>query len=406
VATRLVATSAEYSVGDDDAGDEMLRPADIRVAVGEIFELCGGDPFMAVSALFESSHALPPEGRGKLAVEMARAGIPAARSATVLLLLDADPAVRRTVAGALDGVAASLTPTDVRRLIAMRNWRPEKERAQVDAVIRKARTVGTACAQWDAGSIDTAVATSIDGSGAQVLLLVSPAGGKKMRASSVLMKGGIADAWSTEPGSRREIETGLAAVRTDAPTLPVSRPYLDQVVAHNLALTTERGDVPPLGLLQVAESIGGADWQPARLDVGKALAGLIAEVPKAMREPAALASVLRDSGEPADVKEVALSWYEDDPEVAQAIKGAHGRRARLASYLLQTVIGRRRDKWAETILHTALWMREAPAEAGLRWRELALVAKALSEGQDMNEIGLMRDVAMRTITALRDMGRG
>jgi hypothetical protein len=400
----LVAASVEYSGGEHD-GDDAPFPADIGVAVGEIFEACGGDPFMAVNALFETSHAMPPEARGLLAGELARAGISAARSATVLLLLDADPAVRRTVAGVLGEVAASLDPADVRRLIAMRNWRPESERAQVDAIVRKARAAGTACAQWEAGSIDTAIATGIDGSRAQVLLLVSPAGGKKMRASSILTKGGIADAWSTEPGSHREIEAGLAGVRQDAPTLPVSRPYLDRTVAHHLALTTENGDVPPLGLLQVAETAGGAEWQPARLDFRKALAGLIAEVPKKMREPAALAPVLRDSGEPDGVKEVALSWYEDDPEVAQAIKGAHGRREKLASYLLQTVVGRRRDRWAEIVLHTALWMREAPPEAGLCWRELALVAKALSDGRDMNEIGLMRDIALRTIQVMKDTGQ-
>jgi hypothetical protein len=396
----FVAASIEHGVDD---GDDELLPADIRVAVGEIFEACG-DPFMAVSALFESSHALPAEGRGALAEEMARAEVPAARSATVLLLLDADQAVRHTVANALGQVAASLSPADVRRMIAMRNWRPESERVQVDALIRKARTAGIACAQSEPGSIATAIATSIDGSRAQVFMLVSPAGGRKMRASSVLTKGGIADAWSTEPGSHREIETGLASMRKDVPTLPVSRTYVDRAMAHNLALMTERGDVPPLGLLQVAETIGGVDWQPARLNVSKTLAGLIADVPKEMREPAALTSVLRTSGEPADVREISLSWYEDDPEVAQAIKGVRGRRAKLASYLLQTVIGRRRDRWTEIVLHTALWMREAPAEAGLSWRELALVAQALREGRDMNEIGLMRDVAMRTITVLRSAG--
>jgi hypothetical protein len=34
----------------------------------------------------------------------------------------------------------------------MRNWRPENERAGVDAIIRKARAVGIGCAQWTAGS--------------------------------------------------------------------------------------------------------------------------------------------------------------------------------------------------------------------------------------------------------------
>jgi hypothetical protein len=51
----------------------------------------------------------------------------------------------------------------VRRLIAIRNWRPESERNEVDAIIRKARESGIACAQWEAGSIETLLATSIDG---------------------------------------------------------------------------------------------------------------------------------------------------------------------------------------------------------------------------------------------------
>jgi hypothetical protein len=50
-------------------------------------------------------------------------------------------------------------------------------------------------------------------------------------------------------------------------------------------------------------------------------------------------------------------------------------------------------------------MREAPPEANLCWRELAIVAKALVDGRDVTEIGLMRDVALRTIAVLSDAGR-
>lgn len=50
-------------------------------------------------------------------------------------------------------------------------------------------------------------------------------------------------------------------------------------------------------LAEVAETIGGANWQPAHKAFGEALAGLIAEVPKAMCAPATLASVLRKSNE-------------------------------------------------------------------------------------------------------------
>jgi hypothetical protein len=193
----------------------------------------------------------------------------------------------------------------------------------------------------------------------------------------------------------------------DTPTIAVSRSYLDRTVAHQLALSIEKREAPPFGLLQVAETIGGADWQPARMAFGETLAGLIAEVPKAMREPAALASVLRKSDDLTDLGVVAQSWFEDDPQIAQAVERARGRdRAKLADYLLQTVIARHRDRWAEIVLRTALWMLEAPEVANLCWRELAIVAKALADGWDLTEIGLMRDIALRTIAVLGDTGRG
>jgi hypothetical protein len=65
----------------------------------------------------------------------------------------------------------------------------------------------------------------------------------------------------------------------------------------------------------------------------------------------------------------------------------------------------RRGKRAEIVLRTALWMHEAPEAADLCWRELAIVAKALADGRDMTKIGLMRDIALRTIAVLGDAGR-
>ena len=402
VSPELAAASAKHPVDQDEDGS---LPTDIRAALTGILEACDGDPFIAAASLMESGHALPPEARGALAGAMALAGSPEARSVAVLFLLDPKSAVRRAVAGALGQVATSLTPADLRRLIAMRNWRPENERAEVDAIIRKARASSIVCAQWAAGTIETIIATCIDGATTQGFLLLSPAG-RKWRISSILTKGGISDAWSGEPESRRRMEASFASAGMQAPTLSVSRPYLDRAVGHYLALSTEKGEAPPLGLLQVAETIGGADWQPARMPFGETLAELIAEVPSPMCEPAALASVLRKSGDLAALEAIAQSWFEDDPQSAQAVESGRGRgRAKLATYLLQSVIARHRDRWAEVVLRTALWMREAPPEADLCWREFAIVAKALADGRDMAEIGLMRDIALRTIAVLGDAAR-
>jgi hypothetical protein len=168
----------------------------------------------------------------------------------------------------------------------------------------------------------------------------------------------------------------------------------------------ERGVAAPLGLLQVAETLGGVDWQPARMDFGETLARLIAEIPEAMRGGTAVETVLRKSGELADLEAVAQSWFEDGPDIVQAIAGVRGRNgAKVVTYLLQSVIARHRDKWGDLLLRTALWMREAPLELNLCWRELAIVAKALADGRDMAEIGLVHDIAQRTLAMFASDGR-
>jgi hypothetical protein len=188
--------------------------------------------------------------------------------------------------------------------------------------------------------------------------------------------------------------------------LEVSRAYLDRMVAHHLALGLGKGQVPAPGLLKVAETIGGGDWQPAPLSIDEAISGLIADAPKELRKPAAIATTLRRSHELADLQVVAQSWFEDDPQIAQAVERTGGRqRQKLAEYLLHTFIARHRDRWTDIVGRTALWMRAASSPSRLCWPELAIVAKALAEGHDMTEIGLMRDIALRTIAALRDPRR-
>ena len=191
-----------------------------------------------------------------------------------------------------------------------------------------------------------------------------------------------------------------------APMLSVSRSYLDSALRTTWPSASRKGKPPPLGLLQVAETLGGADWQPARMDFGDTLARLIGELPEAMSGEKAVESVLRKSGELAGLEALTQSWFEDSPDIAQVIAGARGRdRAKLAAYLLQSVIARHRDKWAALFLRTALWMREAPPELDLCWRELSIVAKALADKRDMSEIGLMRDIAQRTVAVLADNAR-
>ncbi|WP_194472705.1 hypothetical protein [Bradyrhizobium sp. CCBAU 51753] len=379
-------------------------PADVGDALQGLLQACDGDPFALVGSLAEFGHAMPEQARGALGSGLAIGALAETRPAAVLFLLDSSPVVRRAVAGALSQVAASLSAVDLRRLVTMRNWRPEGERAELDTIIRSARTAGVTCAQWEAGAAQEILATAIDGAATQSFLLVSPAGRKK-RVSSILTKGHVADAWSGEPETKRQIEVAIAAASMDLPMRTVSRSYLDRMLSHALSLTTDRGGAAPLGLLQVAETIGGADWQPARIDFRAALSELTADLPKMAHHPKAVAEVLRYRGGFAGLDVIEQSWFEDDPELLELVTpGQRRERAKLVSYLLQSFIARRRDQWAELLLRTALWMREAPAEAKLAWPELTIIARAIADGADLSEIGLMRDVAERTIAVLAGDG--
>jgi hypothetical protein len=346
---------------------------------------------------------MPAEAKGGLAVGLAAAERPEARSAAVLFLLDASADVRRATAATLSEVAGPLSPVDLRRLIAMRNWRPESERADLDAIIHKVRAAGIACAPWEKGATDTLRASPVDGSVAQAFLLTSSAGRGKKRISSVLTKNGIADAWSAEPEAQREIERAIGASGVDVPMPDVSRGYLDRMVSHHLALAIANGETPAAGLLQVAETIGGADWQPALIDFREELAGLIADLPDDVLDPEDVDIALADSDTLFDLDGIEESWFEDDADVARTVAdGADGDDEALVTSLLHGVLDQRRDKWAELFVRTALWMREAPDTEYPSWIDLTVVARAVWEGRDLADIGLMRNIAERTVDVLAD----
>src|SRR5438046_18628 len=138
----------------------------------------------------------------------------------------------------------------------------------------------------------------------------------------------------------------VVASRRHSPTLawtlrclPYPGPISTVSCRTNWRSAWRGGIPPPLGLLQVAETLGGVDWQPARMDFGETLARLIAEIPEAMRGGTAVETALRKSGELVDLEAVAQSWFEDGPDIAQAIAGARARnRAKVATYRLQSAI--------------------------------------------------------------------
>ncbi|WP_257167312.1 hypothetical protein [Bradyrhizobium sp. SRS-191] len=394
-------TAASAELGDED--DEDGLPEDIVSVLDDILEACGGDPFQVVTAFAEGAHLMPDDAKIALAIHLAENEQPEARAAAVLFLQNGSAAVRKAAAAALVEQASTLSPVDLRRVIAMRNWRPERERTEIDAIIQKVRAAGVACAPWAKGAVDKLKSSATDGAGTQLLLALSPADRKSQRIATIFTRDGLSEAMVSDPQPLQDVKEIMAGLAAHGPLLDVSRSFVDRMIGHHLGLTVRRGEVPPAGLLQVAETIGGAEWQPAAIDVRELLNELIADLPDDLRAPEEIAMALADSGDLAELDGIEDSWFEDDAELEQKVKSAsHRAREKLPAKLLQDdgAIGAQRARWAELFAMTALWMREGPRDDWAAWAELTVIARAVLDGHDLAEIGLMRNIAERTVACL------
>jgi hypothetical protein len=389
----LIAAIGRHS---GDASRHDAAP-DLASALEEMATQCGGAPFALANLLTETGHAMPIEARAMMATVLAAFPNPAVREAAILLLLDPEPAVRAAAMRELQSKVSGLTPPSLRRLITMRNWLPEVQRGGVDALIRAARAKGIECAPWREAATEVVLASAIDGSGAQGFLIVTKAGRRK-RLSSALLKIGVSDAWAGPPETKASLQDAIEQAGSQTAMVSVSRTYLDRVIRNRLAQGLAAGLLPPTGLLQVAEAIGGADWQPEATEWRDALGPLLADLPPTMLEPEAVRSILADSDAWGYVDGIAESWFEDDQEVAPVVaRILRQKRQSALRRILTEVIAPRRDKWAERFVGTAHWLREAPGDAELPWREFAILANALTRGDNLARIPLMRGIAERTM---------
>ena len=371
-------------------------------------------PFEVMEAMSETAAVTPPALRCFMAHELALSPHAIMRDAVPLMLLDADAEVRRAAALALDQIAVpeTLSPVSLRRAIALRNWIPEADRAPLDQAIRKARVKGVQPAQWEQAAELAQRASAIDGSGAQSMLFASRTGRSGLFAGLLLKQGfGIRDAWCNRDMPRREIASMVAEVQRKVVVPEVERSYIDIAVQHGIALGVAANNLPDPALLEIAEAVNGTDWKDRRIDPDAETERLFAELPAAQRNAGAVtASLQRCAGW---MRNDALwdSWFEDDAEVRQAIAAARQLDVTAAAQgLLEDVLDRRRNEWAERFVLTALWAQAVkagqppPLGSGSRaatWRDLVVLAHEVLSARPLCEIPVMAEIAERTVIAAR-----
>jgi hypothetical protein len=259
-----IAASEELTALAAQQAEEFLpenSSSNLAAASAALVEECQGDPFRIARVLGETGHAVPVRARAQTAAVLAGAPEAPLRETAALLLLDPEPTVRRAAITALQNAVAKISPTSLRRLIAMRNWCPANERPGLDAIIRAARAKGIECASSPTNATELILASGIDGSGGQGFLIVSR-DGQEMLMSTVLLKGIIFHAEVSPPQSATEIQDSIVRAAAKTAMIRVSRGYFDRSMGDGLAQGVRTEALPPAAFLQVAETTGGTDWQP------------------------------------------------------------------------------------------------------------------------------------------------
>ena len=339
-------------VGNANAHNFNPMDADLSGFVTDLVKQTNGDPFALHSVLGENSEGMPTDYRAVMASTLLFSEEPAAAEASIGWLLDPVAAVRQALARALEDGARKdrVTPTMLRRMIAMRNWLPQDSRAALDACIVTARRKGVQPAHWDDVEVRKLVGTGVDGSGAIGVLAHCRNRRKNVLGSLVLKLGiGVRDAWAQEGVKTKEIEQAFLEMSLmDQFALPAE--FIRVAAGHILALGHQAGSMPPFGLLQFLEAVSLSSVQPELMSS----TSLLEMIPDGRAIAAGpFEKLLARGAYLADEYAFLDSWFEVGDEVDAALTGNRAARQKREALIMEKVVEPRREWWAQSAAWTA-----------------------------------------------------
>jgi hypothetical protein len=402
--------SAKLGLGEDlhavmaemmesDAVAAQPEQADIDRTLTQMARHCNGDIFMLQAQLAEHTATFPDTHRAGIVAALLGATEPSLREAAIGWLLDAGATTRRDTASLLQQAATAghVSPTMLRRLIAMRNWLPEEDRPAVDAVIRTCRLKGVDCAPLAAAVVRDVAATGIDGSGAQSIFILVKDGRRQAAAALLLKQGiGVRDAWVNAGLTKAEADAFLFQVESQADCYDSNVDHVRLALGHALAVTRESGLLPPFALVDVVERAGLAAVNPDAVSTDSLVARLVADIPAEDNTPERIAEALAVSADLEDDFPFMDSWFEEDGAIDTLLAGKRLSNARRIALVMETVLPARRARWAELLAWTALTLRQAETTAEA-WMDFALLSRELLGNRPLTEIPLMTAIAEMTV---------
>src|SRR5216684_4134911 len=381
-------------VGAANAGAN--GPADLFGFVADRVKQVNGDAFALFSCMEESSVGVPDKNRAAMATALLFSGEVTAVEASIGWLLDPASSVRQVTASALEDAArkGKVTPTMLRRMIAMRNWLPEDSRSALDAAIATARRKGVPPAQWDEVEVRQLITTGVDGSGAIGVLAHCRNKRKNVLGSLVLKHSvGVRDAWAQEGMTQKELDHAFVDAAVVG-QFTIAPDFLPTAVGHFLALSHQTGAMPPFGLVRFLEAVGVSSVQPRLISPASLLETI--EEGRAIGADA-FEHLLADGFELAADYVFIDSWFEAGDEVDAVLMRNRQARNKRESLTIERVLEPRRERWTQVTAWAAYILYRAGNDE--RWQEFYAMASAMVQGRALREISLMYTVAAQTVAA-------
>ncbi|WP_295453649.1 hypothetical protein, partial [uncultured Thiodictyon sp.] len=290
---------------------------------------------------------------------------PIGKELAMLLLLQPDVRVRRTLAERFrsGGGVARLTQRGLRRLIGLRNWLPADERPAVDELIKVVRRAGVVSAPLPQVQPAAFYASPFDGWGGYRLWAFVK-DGQHHRMGAVLIRQGLGVveiSWQnglTKDAMDEEVRNLIA----DS-AIAVDPDFVPRAIAHFIAVGLDQGYPPPPHLLELNELVGGDYWKPAAVDPAAAIAALTATDPAAFT-PERVAAAFAAADTWPQEQGFAGDWIEEGAAVNQLLLTEVGPPAHwveqlslAAAVITIGVMEHKRDLWIERLLWEALRAR-------------------------------------------------
>lgn len=394
---RMMARLTEGAAAGAGAG---MVASDPDAHLQSLVEAAGGDPFVLHAQMIETAEAFPEEHRAAMGAMLLRSTEPVAREAAIGWLLDGSAKVRNLTAAAIEQAAPTggVSGTMLRRMIALRNWLPEPNRAALDRATQACRRNGVECAAWPNVQVREIGASGIDGAGAQSLFAVAREG-RRSAVACLLVKlaVGVRDAWARHALSRAELDEFGARMESGIDMYPTNPDYVRIVSSHFLSVNLASGVMPPFGMLDFAETVGQQALQPEPWSVSRLIGLLEDAAAPALLQPGAIKAALERGTDLAAEHGFLGYWFEDDDEVTAALSRKRRSQAERAA-LVRDMLSARRERWGTALAWTALMLQQSGDDE--RWHEFFVAAREVTNGRSLDEIPLMTLVAEQTVAAV------